>query len=201
MTTQQTAAICNRHIARLMTDLETLGCSAEVKNTVRTEMRWLRNDLTKDGPTDCAEAFRFYHENACHLPGVYPFEDKHEYKNEPRPIARAFNSMFGCLENEFQIEEQWAEDIDTALKVCESDIDAASLIMQWLCDHHRVKFGTDCHSWITALVGKWRGKTPDRKQQAESISRAIYRQLTPNKPSSKINARTAENALDMCDER
>ena len=50
MTTQQTAAICNRHIDRLMTDLESLGCSAEVKNTVRTEMRWLRNDLTKDGP-------------------------------------------------------------------------------------------------------------------------------------------------------
>lgn len=45
MTTTQTAAICNLHISRMMTDLETIGCSVEVKNTVRTEMRWLRNAL------------------------------------------------------------------------------------------------------------------------------------------------------------
>jgi hypothetical protein len=105
MTSQLTAAIINRHMARLLADLEDLDCSAEVKNTVRAEMRWLRNDLTKDAAPDYADAVRFYRKNVCHLPGVYPFEDKHEYKNEPTPIdehpimLRAFKSLFGCAEN------------------------------------------------------------------------------------------------------
>ena len=87
MTPSPTVQIINRHMARLLTDIEALGCSAEVKNTVRTEMRWLRNDLTKDAPDDFADAVRFYRRNVCHLP------------DKPRPIAKALKSLFGCAEN------------------------------------------------------------------------------------------------------
>ncbi len=117
MTTQQTAAICNRHIARLMTDLETLGCSVEVKNTVRTEMRWLRNDLTKDGPVerrqgnrpdfiimddpqpergaDYAEAMEFYKRKVCHLPdGQLSSKAEREGVSNSRKLDREFFKKF-----------------------------------------------------------------------------------------------------------
>jgi hypothetical protein len=82
-----TARIVNRHIARLMTDLETLGCSAEIKNTVRDELRWLRDDLTKDAATDYAKAVRFYKRNVCHL------------LDEPQPVVSRLARLFGCAEN------------------------------------------------------------------------------------------------------
>ncbi|MCK9571541.1 hypothetical protein M0R72_21505 [Candidatus Pacearchaeota archaeon] len=101
MTSQLTAAIINRHMARLLTDLEALGCSAEVKNTVRAEMRWLRNDLTKDPANDYAGAVRFYERNVCHLPDE-PKEQQHitlESFSKYRPFVDLPNEPHGATVN------------------------------------------------------------------------------------------------------
>ncbi len=117
MTTHQTAAICNRHIARLMTDLETLGCSVEVKNTVRTEMRWLRNDLENEWPVerkqdkrpdfiilddpqpergaDYAEVMEAHRKHFCHLPnGQLSSKAEREGVSNSRKLDREFFKKF-----------------------------------------------------------------------------------------------------------
>jgi hypothetical protein len=40
-----------------------------------------------------------------------------------------------------------------------------------------VNFEPDCLPWIRDLVYKWRQKTPDVKQQADSISNAISKRF------------------------
>jgi len=77
------------------------------------------------------------------------------------------------------MKEQWLEDIECALIMCSGDDCAARLIMQWLNRYHKVTFGPDCLPWIRTLVAKWRRKTPDVKQQAESIAGAIFKRLVP----------------------
>ena len=78
------------------------------------------------------------------------------------------------------MKENWLEDIEGALKICVDDDNAARLIIQWLHDNHRVIFGPACLPWIRNLVAKWRRKTPDVKQQAESIAGAIFKRYVPN---------------------
>jgi hypothetical protein len=81
--------------------------------------------------------------------------------------------------NEFEMSESWISDIECALIICVSDSNAACLIMQWLHNNHGLKFDPDTLPWISILVNKWRRKTPDVKQQASSIARAIQKRTTP----------------------
>ncbi len=37
--------IVNRHIARIMTDLETAQCPTVYRDHVKSQLRWLRSDL------------------------------------------------------------------------------------------------------------------------------------------------------------
>jgi hypothetical protein len=39
--------LCNRHIARLMCDLEDSQCPPVFRGLVRSEMQWLRRDLVE----------------------------------------------------------------------------------------------------------------------------------------------------------
>jgi hypothetical protein len=39
--------LCNRHIARLMCDLEDSQCPPVYRATVRAEMQWLRRDVVE----------------------------------------------------------------------------------------------------------------------------------------------------------
>ena len=43
--TRDLNAIVNRHIARLLTDLEDAGCPAVFREAVKSELVWLRSDL------------------------------------------------------------------------------------------------------------------------------------------------------------
>jgi hypothetical protein len=40
-------AICNRHIARLLTDLEEANCPAIFRDAVKSKLQWLRQDLNE----------------------------------------------------------------------------------------------------------------------------------------------------------
>jgi len=52
--TTETSAIINRHMARLLSDLEDAACPAIFRDAVKTELVWLRDDLTnrKDSNDD-----------------------------------------------------------------------------------------------------------------------------------------------------
>lgn len=39
--------IVNRHIARLLSDLEDAGCPAIFRDAVKAELQWLRSDLNE----------------------------------------------------------------------------------------------------------------------------------------------------------
>ena len=43
---QEMNAIINRHMARLLANLEDAGCPAIYKDAVKAELVWLRSDLT-----------------------------------------------------------------------------------------------------------------------------------------------------------
>ena len=49
METTDTNAIINRHMARLLSDLEDAACPAIYRDAVKSEFVWLRNDLTTNG--------------------------------------------------------------------------------------------------------------------------------------------------------
>jgi hypothetical protein len=40
-----TSAIVNRHMARLLTDLEDAGCPVVFRDCVKSRMQWMRDDL------------------------------------------------------------------------------------------------------------------------------------------------------------
>jgi hypothetical protein len=42
---EEIVRLCNRHIARLMCDLEDSQCPPVYRATVRSEMQWLRRDV------------------------------------------------------------------------------------------------------------------------------------------------------------
>lgn len=44
-----TNSIINRHMARILSDLEDAGCPALYKDAVKAEFVWLRSDLTTLG--------------------------------------------------------------------------------------------------------------------------------------------------------
>jgi hypothetical protein len=48
-------AIINRHIARLLTDLEDAGCPVLFRDTVKGRLQWLRADLTNERNGDTHE--------------------------------------------------------------------------------------------------------------------------------------------------
>ena len=43
----RTDAIVNRHMARLLDELEEAGCPAIFRNAVKSKLVWLRDDLAK----------------------------------------------------------------------------------------------------------------------------------------------------------
>ena len=54
----QTDAIVNRHMARLLTELEEAGCPALFRDAVKSKLAWLRDDLratADDRTTDATE--------------------------------------------------------------------------------------------------------------------------------------------------
>jgi len=44
--TEETSRIVNRHMARLLTDLEEAQCPAIIRQAVKSALGWLRKDLT-----------------------------------------------------------------------------------------------------------------------------------------------------------
>jgi len=42
------SAIVNRHMARLLSDLEDAGCPTIFREAVKSKLVWLRSDLTED---------------------------------------------------------------------------------------------------------------------------------------------------------
>jgi len=47
--TTETSTIINRHMARLLSDLEDAACPAIYRDAVKAELMWLRSDLTNQG--------------------------------------------------------------------------------------------------------------------------------------------------------
>jgi hypothetical protein len=84
------------------------------------------------------------------------------------------------MSDEREAMERWHKDIEGALTNCVKDRKAAATIMHRLNANHGVRFGGGCLDWITLLVGKWRARTPDVKQQADSVSVAIIRVMMSN---------------------
>lgn len=50
--TAETSAIINRHMARLLSDLEDAGCPGIFREAVKSELVWLRDDLTNERTTN-----------------------------------------------------------------------------------------------------------------------------------------------------
>ncbi len=57
MTANLIDAICNRHIARILTDLEEANCPAIFRDAVKSKLQWLRSDLKGMKPNDRAHDY------------------------------------------------------------------------------------------------------------------------------------------------
>jgi hypothetical protein len=49
---KEPSVIVNRHMARLLADLEDAGCPVVFRECVKSRLQWLREDLTETKETD-----------------------------------------------------------------------------------------------------------------------------------------------------
>lgn len=78
--------------------------------------------------------------------------------------------------NDRLIIQEWGRVIYNVLKMGLARNDVSHVMMVHLNSFFHLKFDVFGCIWIHKLIIKWIKKTPDRKQQAEAIAFAIFKQ-------------------------